>query len=106
MCVDVCKETLHSLISLILRHEPVLLQQSPEAQQSQSASSSVGSGAAPGTDRQSGGEPAAAMVGGFGGGVGQAELDSAVVLSAVNILTNHMFQLLRGSTPAAVRRGE
>lgn len=103
MCVDVSKETLHSLIALILRHEPVLLQQSTE-RQSQSVSFSVGEGAKPGADRQRGEETVVAMVDGLSCGVGQPELDSAVVLSAVNILTIQMFQLLRGSTPAAVRR--
>lgn len=32
-----------------------------------------------------------------------SELDAAIMLSAVNVLTNQIFQLLRGSTPAAVR---
>ncbi|CAM9143892.1 unnamed protein product [Scytosiphon promiscuus] len=100
MCVDVSKETLDSLVALILRYEPVLLQKSSEGH-SQNESPTVEERAAPDADRQRDEETVVAMAGGFGGGVGQPELDTAVVLSAVNILTNQMFQLLRGSTPAA-----
>lgn len=99
MCVDVSKETLHGLVELVLQHESVLLQtrrQSPGAPPSKTAAG-----------REGGGGSAVVGVGGVdGSGVGQAELDAAVVLSAVNILTNHMFQLIRGSTPAVVRRGD
>jgi len=79
MCVDVSKETFHNLVALILQNESVLLQK----------------------------QPTAAAAGGAyeAGGVGQPELDATVVLSAINILTNHMFQLTRGSTPAVVRGG-
>ena len=101
MCVDVSKETLHGLVELVLQHESVLLQTKQRSQGAPSSTAAVG--------REGGGE--SAMVGADGvdtsggGGVGQAELDAAVVLSAVNILTNHMFQLIRGSTPAVVREG-
>lgn len=104
MCVDVSKETFHSLIDLVLQHEPVLLQQLPEVpSQTASSSTSVG-GVGLRTADQEGEEPTVWGVGGFDGGVGEPELDAAVALSAVNILTNHMFQLIRGSTPAVVRK--
>eukprot|EP00752_Nemacystus_decipiens_P002251 g2132.t2 len=86
MCVDVSKETLHGLVELVLQHESLLLQtkqpQTSAGHERDGGSAIIGAG---GVD---------------GGGVGQAELDAAVVLSAVNILTNHMFQLIRGSSPA------
>lgn len=104
MCVDVSKETFQSLIDLVLQHEPVLLQQSPEVTL-QTASSSTGvGGMGSRTAGQEGEESRVWGVGGFDGGVGEPELDAAVALSAVNILTNQMFQLIRGSTPAAVRK--
>lgn len=102
MCVDVSKETFHSLIALVLQYEPVLLQQSPEVP-SQTASSSMSAVVGSRTAGQEGGESAIVGVGGFGGGVGEPELDAAVALSVINILTNQMFQLIRGSTPAVVR---
>ena len=97
MCVDVSRETLDNLVTLILRHESVLLQQQQQpGVSSQHVTSEV---AASSSARGRGGQTVTKEV---DGGVGQVELDAAVVLSAVNILTNQMFQLLRGSTPAAV----
>lgn len=96
MCVDVSRETLDNLVTLILRHESVLLQQQQPGVSSQHVTSEV---AASSSARGRGGQTVTKEV---DGGVGQVELDAAVVLSAVNILTNQMFQLLRGSTPAAV----
>lgn len=95
MCVDVSKETLDNLVTLILRHESVLLQQQPDASSHHLTSGAAASSSA----RERGGQAVTEEV---DGGVGQAELDAAVLLSTVNILTNQMFQLLRGSTPAAV----
>lgn len=108
MCVDVSKETLHSLVELVLQHESVLLQQQQEptgVTLSKAVSPSTGAITAPTTARQGGGESTTAGAGGFNGDVRQPELDAAVMLSAINILTNHMFQLIRGSTPAVVRGG-
>lgn len=110
MCVDVSKETLHGLVELVLQHESVLLQQTqqqpPGVPLSKTSSPSTGTVAGPTAARAGGGAAAMARAGRVdGGGVGQAELDATVVLSAVNILTNHMFQLIRGSTPAVVRGG-
>lgn len=102
LCVDVSKETFQSLIELVLQHEPVFLQQSPEAS-SQAASSSTSAVVGSKIAGQEGGETAVVGVGGSDGGVGELELDAAVALSAVNILTNQMFQLIRGSTSAVVR---
>lgn len=96
MCVDVSKETLDNLVTLILRHESVLLQQQPDVSSQHVASEVAASSSA----RERGGQTVTKEV--DVDGVAQAELDAAVVLSAVNILTNQMFQLLRGSTPAAV----
>lgn len=92
MCVDVSKETLDSLIALVLEHRSVLLQE-PKA--SRKESSATNDAEAVDLEAVASGEPC--------NYVEQRELDAVVVLSAVNMLTNQMFQLLRGSTPAAVR---
>lgn len=93
MCVDVSKETLDSLIALILEHRSVLLQ-GPESSRKSPSAANVA-------------EAADLDISACGGllcnSVERRELDAVVVLSAVNLLTNQMFQLLRGSTPAAVR---
>ena len=94
MCVDVSKDTLDSLIALILEHKSVLLQQ-PEAW----GKAKFATNAAETVDFD------ISASDGVCGSVEQRELDEVVVLSAVNLLTNQMFQLLRGSTPAAVREG-
>lgn len=104
MCVDVSKETFHSLIELVLQHEPVLLQHSPKLP-SQTASSLPSAVVGSRRAGQKLWKSAIVGVGGFDGGVGEPELDAAVALSAINILTNQMFQLIRGSTPAVVREG-
>lgn len=92
MCVDVSKETLDSLIALILEHRSVLLQ-GPGASRKESSAANV----AEAVDLE------ISASGGLCSSVEQRDLDAVVVLSAVNMLTNQMFQLLRGSTPAAVR---
>lgn len=92
MCVDVSKETLDSLIALVLKHRSVLLQE-PEA--SRKKSSAANDTEAVDLKTLASGEPCHY--------VEQRELDAVVVLSALNMLTNQMFQLLRGSTRAAVR---
>lgn len=86
MCVDVSKHTIHSLVTLILHHESVLLQ--PDSCSVHASPSAPSPMRAPGDE----------------GGVGVPMLDikRAVVLSAVNILTNQIFQLLRGTAPAQV----
>lgn len=86
MCVDVSKETLHSLVALILQHKSVLLQQDVRA-------------TAGGLSAR---EHAAGESG--AGAIKASAFDETVLLSAVNVLTVQMFQLLRGATPAAVRR--
>lgn len=87
MCVDTSRESLHSLITLILQHQSYLLQH-PKPLSSNNASS----------------QPAGhASVGKSSTGVVYApELQGEVVLSAVNILTNQIYQLLRGATPFQV----
>lgn len=87
MCVDVSQESLRSLIDLILQHEGPLLQ--PETINPVS----------PTTHASSNREVGA----GVPGDVVASELEGLVVLSAVNVLTNQIFQLLRGATPAQVR---
>lgn len=86
MCVDVSKNAIHSLVTLILQHESVLLQpdlfsvhRNPSVPSSKDESGDNG-----------------------GMGLQMLDIERAVVLSAVNILTNQIFQLLRGTTPAQV----
>lgn len=86
MCVDVSKETLHSLVALILQYKSVLVQQDVGA--------TAGLSGAGEHDKERG----------EAGAIEASVLDETVVLSAVNVLTNQMFQLLRGATCAAVRR--
>lgn len=101
MCVDVSKETLHDLVELILQHRSVLVRQQPgKSPSASSAATSAASTLCQGEDLGT------TMGGGARGGCGfveACELDAAVALSAVNVLTNQIFQLLRGATPAAVR---
>lgn len=85
MCVDVSKETLHSLVALILQYKSVLVQQDIRATPGLSSVGEHG---------MAKGEASAIEVSAF---------DETVVLSAVNVLTNQMFQLLRGATCATVR---
>lgn len=84
MCVDVSKGSLHSLVTLILQHESVLLQ-----------SESVP------IDRTRATPDARGRQGGLEG-EDNSEIQRSLVLSAVNILTTQMFQLLRGATSAQV----
>lgn len=86
MCVDVSKETLHSLVALILRYKSVLVQQDV------GATASLSSAGEHDKERDE------------AGAIEASAFDETVVLSAVNVLTNQMFQLLRGATCAAVRR--
>ena len=79
MCVDASKETIHSLVELLLKRKDVLLNQHGVSSQAE------------GSERLESGR------------LDASELDAAVVLSAVNVLTCQVFQLLSGSTPAAVR---
>lgn len=100
MCIDVSKETLHALIELVIQHKHVLLKL--EAEPLPSAALATDSAAASSVAREE--ANLGPESGTFsGGGVDASELEALVVLSAVNVLTNQMFQLLRGATPSAVR---
>lgn len=81
MCVDVSKDTMHSLIDLLLDHKKVLFKLLK--QQRQGSSPGVG----PGTSS-----------------LDADELDFSVVLSAVNVLTSQVYQLLSGASLSTVRK--
>lgn len=82
MCVDVSRETMHSLIDLLLDHKEVLFKQLNPQSQGTSSLSSIGP------------DPS---------GLDTDELDFSVVLSAVNVLTSQVYQLLSGSSLSSVR---
>lgn len=87
MCVDVSQGAIDSLVTLILQHEFVLLW--PDSLTLDPLSTAPSSKGSNGHDGH--------------GALEVQEIAEAVVLSALNILTNQLFQLLRGATPAQVR---
>lgn len=87
--MDVSRESLDSLVSLILQHESILVGQSGPA-----------SGAAA-PDGTVGGVPPDAQ--GAANHITPREMQAVVTLAAVNVLANQIYQLLRGATPFQVR---
>lgn len=92
LCVDVSQESLQNLVTLILRHEHLMVQRFNTRSNSDALVEAGGQ-----ETKSAEGHRVQNSV------MQKSELQAGVVLSAVNILTNQVYQLLRGATPFQVQ---